>query len=399
MRATLQRRHHDPMNVRPSRALRLAVSVLAWLHTGCAATVRGSAGERDAAADAPADAALDTPRLDAAPDAALDTPRNDAAPSRCTGPLRGWAEVDLLLGGDYERLLAADAPGGTGRWLLGGGRARVSGPSRLLRVEVIAGVPRVAEAATVAGTEGWEPLAFATDGAAFTLAARGPTGEAMLARFDRSGRVSAVASVEALRSDLMYRLEADVAELGDGAVVAMRRLGVDRFVVERRDAALGLRWSEGLPPAAFRLRPGGSMLRTSAALYAVGEGGLGPPRPAAAWNPIGATRSTWVGLGRDGFELERDDGRTARGPWPGASFAGWGYLSAFESPTGVLLAGNVDLGPVLGWFQAESLAWVQVPRLGGSGAPYGDENAVGVFLLGIEIPRPEQPLRYWGCRR
>ncbi len=114
---------------------------------------------------------------------------------------------------------------------------------------------------------------------------------------------------------------------------------------------------------------------------------------------IGATRSAWVGLGNDGFELERDDGRVVRGAWPGTTFPGWGYLPAFESPAGVFIAGNVDFGPVLGWLQSASLAWVQVPRTGGAGVPYGDENAVGMFLLGIEIPRPEQPLRYWGCRR
>lgn len=383
-----------------TRVLRLFVRrfVVIWagLSTGCASIVASTT--QDAAPDS---LHVDAVLVDAVlADASSDTPRPDAGPSRCTGPLRGWAEVDMLLGGDYERLVAADAAGASALWLVGGGRTRRNEPARLLRVEIATGIPRVAETIAVPGTESWEPLALATDGMDFILAARGPTGEALLARIERGGRTTASTSVEALRKDLMYRLEADVALRDGDVVLAMRRLGVDRFVIERRDAALALRWSEALTPSSFRLRPDGTRLRTNASLYALEATGLRRMSGAVAvWGTIGATRGAWVGVGNKGFELERDDGSTVRGAWPGSTFSGWGYLPAFESTTGVFIAGNVDFAPVLGWFQAGALTWIQVPRSGGAGVPYGEASAVGMFLLGIEIPRPEQPLRYWGCRR
>src|SRR5207253_6452166 len=76
-----------------------------------------------------------------------DASTRDASAKRCTnaGPLDGWFEVDVNLGGDYERLVAAAAWEGSDMWLAAGGRAIENGATRLLRVEVKDGAPRIAE--------------------------------------------------------------------------------------------------------------------------------------------------------------------------------------------------------------------------------------------------------------
>ena len=58
------------------------------------------------------DALVDSPVADARSDSA----RHDAS-ARCTGWLRGWSEVDVLLGGDFERLVPAAASASSGIWL------------------------------------------------------------------------------------------------------------------------------------------------------------------------------------------------------------------------------------------------------------------------------------------
>ena len=321
--------------------------------------------------------------------------------------LHGWAVTDVRLGGDYEGLVAAAASDKSQIWLAGGGRASVLGATQLVRVEVVRGSPRIAETIVLQTTEGWAPLALAVSGARFALAARGASGEALVAVFAHDGTILHRATIDAVEIDLAYTLEADVAWAGQDLVVAMLRMGMgmDHFAVERRDASLTLLWSESLTPpplepASFRLRPDGSSLRTRNALRAVTPSGLGPASPSALLlAPLGAASTAWTGIDPTSFVLERDGAGVVRGGWPGGSFGNNGFIPVYESPTGIFILGNVDLGPFIGWFDTTELRWISIPHAGGSGVPYGDADNVGAFFAGIEIPHPDQPLRYWGCTR
>lgn len=343
-----------------------------------------------------ADAAInDASTADARPNAPHD------ASKRCTGRLQGWAETDVMLGGDFAGLVAA-SPETSGVWLAGGGRADVEGATRVLRVEVRHAQPRLAENVVLAGTEGWQPLALAVSPAGFALVARGARGEAWVALFARDGAITARTTIDELELSLGNNMEGDIAWSGTDVIVAALRFShPDRFAVQRRDATLAVRWTESpIAPLSFRLRPDGSALRTRAALYAVTSTGLRvDPKPVSALSPIGAARAAWTGIDSVGFVLERDGAVAVHGAWPGGSFSSNGWIPVYESSAGIFITGNVDLAPFIGWFSATALEWIAIPRLGGGGIAYADDDSVGAFFAGIEIPRSEQPLRYWGCTR
>ncbi len=354
----------------------------------------------DAGIDQRLDAALvDSPVADARSDAS----RHDAS-ARCKGRLQGWSEIDVLLGGDFERLVPAAASASSGIWLAGGGRMAVQGATRLMRVAVQQTAPRIAESVSLAGTEGWEPLALALTTAGVALVARAASGDAWIALFARDGTLRQRRTIDELQIDLRYNMEADVAWAGADVIVAALRFGAgatDHFAVQRRDASLAVRWTESpTAPQAFRLRPDGSLLRMRAALYDVTQTGLRiDPNPVAALSPIGAASAAWTGIDSVGFVLERDGAPVVRGGWPGGSFSHNGFIPVYESSAGIFITGNVDLAPFIGWFDATALEWISIPRVGGGGVAFGDANNVGAFFAGIEIPHSEQPLRYWGCTR
>lgn len=383
----------------------LAAAPLATLAVACGSRtplpLLDESGSDAASHDGP-----DAGSIDATDAPVHDAATRDVARKRCTnaGPLDGWFEVDVNLGGDYERLVSSAAWEGSDIWLATGGRAIENGATRLLRVEVKDGVPRVAESAPLANTEGWEPLALAVSDGKFALAARASGGESKLAVFARDGTLVHQTPIAPLEIDLRFRMEADVAWAGGDVVVAARRFGTpDHFVVERRDPTLAVRWSVPLASTAFRLRPDGSKLRTTPTLYAITATELGvEPGQVSPLSPMGAARSAWVGIDPTSFVLERDGAPVVHGKWPGQSFASFGYIPVYESSVGILITGNVDLGAQIGLWGAggaNALQWIAVPRQGGGGVPFADANDVGLFMLGIEIPHPEQPLRYWGCMK
>ena len=392
-------RSRPSLRIASSALLGFIVS-LAFAACGSRTSLPGLGEERDEI-DAGIQTAVDAGSIATADAAMADATRPDAARKRCPTPLSEWVETDVLLGGDFERVVAAAASDRSEIWLAAGGRASVRGATRLVRVELRAGSPRIAEDIALAATEGWEPLALAVVGPRVAIAARASSGESELAIFSRDGTLVARTSIAALEIEIRYRLEADLAWSGDDLVVAARRFGTpDHFVVERRDASLALKWSAPLTSVDFRLRPDGSLLRTSAGLYDVTSSGLrADPSHVTALSPIGAASAAWTGIDATGFVLARDGARDVRGGWPGGSFATNGFIPVYESAAGIFITGNVDLGPSIGWFGANDLTWIAVPHLGGGVVPYADANDVGLFFVGIEIPRSEQPLRYWGCSR
>ena len=370
----------------------------------------GDAGAGAQSLDAGLRPSIDAALVDSPFDAAVDAPREPSA--KCTGPLKGWSEVDVRLGGDFQRLVAAASSEASGVWLAGGAGPDVKGVTELLRVEVLQRAPRIAEDIALAGTDGWEPLALAVAPERFALVARGPNGDAWLALFARDGTPLERITIDELQRDLGNNMAADVAWAGADIVVAAVRYGEpsDHFVVQRRDSALGARWSEAPwhePPTttlSFRFRPNGGVLRTRAALYDVTLAGLSKrPDDVIALGPIGAASSAWTGIdpngfAQNGFVLEPDNAAIVRGPWPGHQWSGES-IPVYESAAGIFITGNVELAPFIGWFSASTLTWIAIPRLGGGGIALGDANNVGAFFVGLEIPHPEQPLRYWGCTR
>jgi hypothetical protein len=325
------------------------------------------------------------------------------ASAQCKGRLQGWSEVDVVLSGDFESIVAAASADASGIWLAGGGRTAVRGETRLLRVEVNRGSPRIAENILLNGTEGWEPLAVAVAKEQIALIARGVDGEPWVALFEYDGNEVQRAAIEPLKPDWANKMEADVAWVGEDVVVAARRLGSpDPFVVERRSARLFARWSATPAmdqPFSFRLRPDGSRLRTRSALYEATSSDLRWSQDRSALSPIGAARKAWTGIDAQGFVLERDDGTVVRGGWPGPSWGSNGAIPVYESTTGVFIFGNVEVAPFIGWFTGNELEWIAVPHPSGGGLAVGSDNDVGAFFAGLEIPRSERPLRYWGCTR
>jgi hypothetical protein len=343
-------------------------------------------------------------------DSAVQDAKSEAgrdASARCTGRLQGWSEVDERLGGDFEVLVAAAPSEATGIWLAGGGRVGVQGLTHLLRVEVQDRSPLIAEDVPLESTEGWEPLALAVASTRVALVARGANGEPWLALFTHDGAAAARAQIDELLLDPGNLMEADVAWAGGDLVVAAVRLGhEDQFLVQRRDASLAVQWSAfpwkepPTTPLSFRLRPDGSLLRTRSSLYDTAPSGVHLVASGLdAFALIGAAPAAWAGAESTAFVLERDDGSVALGKWPGSSWTSNGWIPVYASTTGVFITGNLDLAPVIGWFDATSVEWLAIPRMGGGGIAFADADNVGAFFIGLEIPKPDQPLRYWGCTR
>jgi hypothetical protein len=117
---------------------------------------------------------------------------------------------------------------------------------------------------------------------------------------------------------------------------------------------------------------------------------------------------TWQVIGGiDGFLVEFGQGfrmTESASAWSGSSPA-----SQFSPPAVVRTDGaraafslETDLTAVVGYQRGADLAWMNIdpttdaPGYGVGLMPFVAKNRLGVLYLGLEVPHPEQPLRYFG---
>lgn len=255
------------------------------------------------------------------------------------------------------------------------------------------------------------PLAFDTDGTRFALLATSGAnwnGTPSLWLLDSSTGSLARAGWPEIAPDSPFTQRAAVGLVGDGVMVASVSAADDRAWVELRDGLLSVvervEQPDALGVVAARSGPGELVvyLRTRSApraVLAIDAAGIEPrPDDGDAHEIIGGLEGYVVEHDHD-FRIRRGE-RVWSGEWPHTQISPPAVLRLH----GDLVAFSLqkELSGTVGYADGDALAWLDVePRPGASGIgvamlPVVEERRLGLFYLGLEIPRPEQPLRYFG---
>jgi hypothetical protein len=207
-------------------------------------------------------------------------------------------------------------------------------------------------------------------------------------------------------ADPAYTVGSALGLVGDDVVLAYSRLIENQGTLELRDGTLQVVQSLALDGTSFT-----AVHRSESALDvyvgAAGrlhvEGGAITEEPVdPSWQVMGGLEEALVQYG-DQIRLTQS-GQTWDGPWPHTQISppavvrSHGGRSVFSLET--------ELTAVVGYPLGDKLEWMEIePAQGASGTgvalmPLLEDGRMGVFYLGLEIPQPEQPLRYFGraCR-
>lgn len=374
---------------RPSLAVVLGLALV-----GCYAS-HGLAVPDDAGAPDPpveADAGDPLPRRDSGP-------ADAAAPCRLDDPL-GWPVERFEAGGDYDRAVAATAgvP-----WIA----AREEGGNLVfLEVSVSASGIAITDRVELPDVPLY-PVGFDTDGERFVaLATTGNNWNGLVERlvYDRRSGALERSVWDDLGPDSSYTVRGGAALVGANAVLAAARADDDELLVELRDPA-------GAVVASARREETFAVLliHDASEEVSVYAGAVGR----FVVTPFGIERAdvdpggyqVMGGLGDLVVEYDRDV--RIRGPeqvWSGT----WPHTQI--SPPAVLrrdgervaFSLQKELSGALGFTLGGELEWLHVDSVPGARGlgvallPVVEERRLGLFYLGLEIPRPHQPLRYFG---
>lgn len=208
-------------------------------------------------------------------------------------------------------------------------------------------------------------------------------------------------------ADPAYTVGSALGLVGADVVVAYSRLIDDEGVVELRDAQLQVIESRAVSSVSFQAVRGfdealdvylGAVSRLRFQGRTITEEAVDP-----TWHILGGLEDYLVQYG-DEIRLAHDD-QIWSGPWPHTQI----------SPPAVVRKGadgrvaftlETELTSVVGHPGATGLEWMPIeaaPGASGIGVgllPVLQEGRLGQLYLGLEIPMPEQPLRYFGrvCR-
>ena len=227
-------------------------------------------------------------------------------------------------------------------------------------------------------------------------------GDVELWRIDRLSGAVAHTPVGQPPTDPAFTASTAIGLAGDDIVLAYARLAGTQGTIELRDDTLQVLQSMQIADVSFtaaRASPSAIDIYAGADNRVRAEAGMLGQLPVdPAWPVIG---------GLNGFLVETGDQiRMTNGTqvWSAA------WPDTQISPPAIVRTGlgsaafslETELTPVVGHVTAAGLQWLSIqsaPGAPGTGEgllPVIEPGRLGVFYLGLEIPSPQQPLRYFG---
>jgi hypothetical protein len=202
--------------------------------------------------------------------------------------------------------------------------------------------------------------------------------------------------------DPAYTVGSAIGLLGDDVAIAYSRLADDQGTIEIRDAALQVVTSmpvDGVSFTAVRRSPSALDIYAGANLRVHIEAGAITAEPTEpGWTAMGGLEDYLVEYG-DQIRMTQGD-QVWSGPWPHSQISPPAVVRAHGGRAVFSL--ETELTGVVGYPSDGELHWMPIePAPGASGIglallPVLEEGRMGLFYLGLEIPHPEQPLRYFG---
>lgn len=207
-------------------------------------------------------------------------------------------------------------------------------------------------------------------------------------------------------ADPAYGAGSALGLVGDDIGLAYERIVSNQGTVELRGPTLDLIASATVDDIFFypvRRGPNGLDIhagKTSVFHLEAGSITSAPADP--VWHMIGGLEGYLVQYDLDMRMIHGDEAWI--GPWPHTQVSPPAVVR--EHGGSAVFSLNTELTGVVGYPRGADLQWMPIePAPGASGLgvalmPLFEEGRVGFFYLGIEIPKPEQPLRYFGrvCR-
>lgn len=255
------------------------------------------------------------------------------------------------------------------------------------------------------------PLAFDTDGTRFALLATSGhnwNGTPSLWLLDTGTGATAYADFPEIGPESAFTYRATLGLVGPNVMVASVSAADDLAWIEIRDARLtvlervehpetlsivGARTGESEIALYLRAR---SMPR---AAFTIDATTIAPRADA------GGTHEIIGGLGELVVEHDTDfrirsPERVWSGEWPHSQISPPAVLRVHESMIAFSL--QKELSGTVGYTDGDALSWLDVASVPGASGigvamlPVVEARRLGLFYLGLEIPRPEQPIRYYG---
>jgi hypothetical protein len=335
------------------------------------------------------------------PDASPDAP--ETGPTCALGDLSAWQVERYRDQGDYERTaVAVSGVPWAALKVKGGNIILVS-----LGLDPVRGIV-FTDRIEIPGSSVY-PVALDVDDRRFVLMTTSGinwNGDVELWRIDRpSGAVMRV-PVGQPPADPAWTASSAIGLAGDDVVVAYARLAGNQGTIELRDDRLKI--LQSLPVAdvsftAVRASPSAVDVYAGADNRVHVEAGTLSQHPVdPAWQVIG---------GLEGFLVESGDQiRLTRGTdvwpaaWPDSQYSPPAIVRTDGQSAAFSLEG--ELTAQVGHVTDAGLEWLPIqsaPGAPGTGLgllPVIEPGRLGLFYLGLEIPSPQQPLRYFGlvCR-
>ncbi len=227
-------------------------------------------------------------------------------------------------------------------------------------------------------------------------------GDSTLWRIDRASKAIVSIPIGDPPADPADTIDSAIALAGDDILLAYGRPAEGDSVVELRGDDLVVHQSatvsENLAYAVHASTTAADVyLGKSTHLHA--EGGVLSPAPAdPAWQVIGGLDDFRVWMGA---QIRLTDGAsTWSAAWPHTQISPPAVVRTDGGRAAFSL--ETELTAVVGYTTTAGLAWLSIesaPDAPGAGLgllPMIEPGRLGLFYLGLEIPHPEQPLRYYG---
>lgn len=202
--------------------------------------------------------------------------------------------------------------------------------------------------------------------------------------------------------DPAYTIGSAIGLLGDDVAIAYSRLIDDQGTIEIRDAALQVVTStpvDGVSFNAVRRSPSALDIYAGANLRVHIEAGAITTEPTEpGWTAMGGLKDYLVQYG-DQIRMTHGD-QVWSGPWPHSQISPPAVVR--EHGGRAVFSLETELTGVVGYPSGGELHWMPIepapdaPGIGLALLPVLGEGRMGLFYLGLEIPQPEQPLRYFG---
>lgn len=250
------------------------------------------------------------------------------------------------------------------------------------------------------------PVALDVDADRFvflTTAGINWNGNVELWRVDRKSGAILRVPVGNPPADPAYTVESAIGLAGSDIVVAYGRGAENEGTVELRDDSLGVRQSITVGEVSFTaVRASNSAVDVyaGASTRIHAEGSVLTQQPSAdpSWQVIGGIGSFLVQMGQD-IRLTGSGGIWSA-MWPDTQISPPAIVRTDGARAAFSL--ETELSAVVGYQKGTDLTWMSIepatdaPGFGLGLLPFIGTGRLGVLYLGLEVPRPEQPLRYFG---